>query len=167
VSEPEWLSPAQLDAWMPIGAALLALPSALDAQLQRDSGLSYFSYLVMAGLGDAPDRTLRMTELAAFANGSLSRLSHTVRKLEQAGWVRRHPLPADGRVTLATLTEAGVAKMVEAAPGHVAAVRRFVVDVLDDAQLQSLGEAAGVIVGAVMGEGCREAVGPRQGVVSS
>lgn len=149
--QPEWLTPAQLAAWIPVGALLLALPSALDSQLQHDAGLSYFSYLVLAGLSQAPDSTVPMSELASLANGSLSRLSHTVRKLERAGWVRRSPMPGNGRVTLATLTESGLAKLTEAAPGHVAAVRRFVVDVLGAGELDQLADAARAVLATLFG----------------
>lgn len=144
--EPRWLTAEQLDAWLPIGALLLSLPSALDRQLQRDSGITFFAYLVLAALSDGPDRTRPMRDLAAVASGSLSRLSHTVRNLEERGWVRRRPCPGDGRTTLATLTDEGAEFLAAAAPGHVAAVRRMVVDALSDTELQRLGEAAEAIV---------------------
>jgi DNA-binding MarR family transcriptional regulator len=145
-----WLSEAQLRKWMPFCAVLLGLPSALDHQLQRDAGISFFTYLVMAALSDSPDRTLRMSDLAAVATGSPSRLSHTVKKLEREGWVQRRPDPADARTTLATLTESGCAKLASAAPRHVAEVRRLVVDVLSDEQFEQLGAAARVVVDRVL-----------------
>ncbi len=104
---PRWLSPDELRAWLPVGGLLLKLPAALDAQMQRDSGLSHFEYLVLANLSEAPDRTRRMSELAALANGSLSRLSHVVKRLEARGWVERKACPTDGRYTNAVLTAAG------------------------------------------------------------
>ena len=142
----EWLSTEQLRTWMPFCAVLMGLPSALDRQLQRDAGISLFAYLVMAALSDSPDRTLRMSDLAAVAAGSLSRLSHTVKKLEQQDWVRRRPDPADARTTLATLTESGYAKLAAAAPGHVAEVRRLVVDVLPAEQFAQMGKASRTVV---------------------
>jgi DNA-binding MarR family transcriptional regulator len=145
-----WLSADQQRTWMPFCGVLLGLPSALDRQLQRDAGLSLFAYLVMAALSDSPDHTLRMSDLAAVATGSLSRLSHTVKKLEQAGWVQRRPDPADARTTLATLTETGLAKLAAAAPGHVAEVRRLVVDVLSPEQFAQLGDAARAVAGRVL-----------------
>jgi DNA-binding MarR family transcriptional regulator len=135
---------------MPFCAVLMGLPSALDRQLQRDAGISFFAYLVMAALSDSPDRTLRMSDLAAVATGSLSRLSHTVKKLEQEGWVARRPDPTDARTTLATLTESGYAKLADAAPGHVAEVRRLVVDMLSDDQIAQLGTTARVVAGQVL-----------------
>src|SRR5689334_14211817 len=105
-----------------MASVLFGLPAALDAQLQRDAGLTHFEYTVMAALSEAEDRSLRMSYLAGLANGSLSRLSHVVKRLERSGWVQRAPDPDDGRYTVATLTEAGWDKVVASAPGHVEAV---------------------------------------------
>ena len=125
-------------SWLSLASVLIRLPSALDAQLRRDSGITHFEYQVMAGLSESPDRTLRMSVLAVLAEGSLSRLSQVVSRLEKRGWVRRTPDPTDGRYTLAVLTEAGWDKVVATAPGHVEAVRRFVFDPLTSAQHRQL-----------------------------
>lgn len=125
---------------MAMAGMLVKLPGALDAQLQRDAGISTFEYFVLAGLSEACDRRLRMSDLATFTSGSLSRLSHVVTRLERRGWVRREPCPEDGRFTNAVLTEAGWDKVVATAPGHVETVRHLVVDTLTAAQLRHLGE---------------------------
>ena len=135
-----WLDAAELDSWIPFSGMLLTLLSSLDAQLQRDSKVSLFGYLVMAGLSESPDRTLPMSDLALLTNGSLSRLSHAVSALERRGWVRRSPSPHNGRITRVALTDAGYAHMLTAAPGHVELVRRQVLDVLDRGELEALGE---------------------------
>jgi DNA-binding MarR family transcriptional regulator len=137
--EPNWLSAEEQAAWRPFVALLLRLPGALDAQLQKDSGVSQFEYMVLVSLSEAPDRTLRMSDLARMASGSLSRLSHVVSRMESRGWVRREPCPADGRFINAVLTEEGWAKLVDTAPGHVAAVRRLLVDVLSPEEFRTLG----------------------------
>jgi DNA-binding MarR family transcriptional regulator len=90
----------------------------------------------------ALDRMIRMSQLAAMAQGSLSRLSHAVGRLERAGWVLRAPSPQDGRHIEAHLTGAGWKKIQEAAPGHVREARRLVVEVLTPTQLAQLGRAA-------------------------
>jgi DNA-binding MarR family transcriptional regulator len=148
---PRWLSSAELDAWMPLGGLLLKLPAALDAQMQRDSGLSHFEYLVLAGLSEAPDRTRRMSALAVMANGSLSRLSHVVKRLEARGWVERRPCAEDGRYTDAVLTESGWQKVVASAPGHVEAVRTLILDAVTPAELEQLGGIARRILGRLEG----------------
>lgn len=152
--EPRWLDPDEQHAWLALAGVLNRLPAALDSQLRRDAGISHFEYQVLALLSEAPDRTLRMSTLAVQAGGSsLPRLSQVVARMEQRGWVRRTPDPADGRYTLAILTEDGVAKVIEAAPGHVGEVRRLVIDQLTKAQSRQLREIGQRITRAVEREG--------------
>lgn len=138
VAEPRWLDDEQQQTWFVLVGMMTRLPAALDAQLQRDEQISHFEYVVLARLSMAPERTLRMSVLAAFAEGSLSRLSQVVSRLEKRGWVRRTPDPTDGRFTLAILTDAGLDKIVATAPGHVAEVRRLVFDNLTKTQQRQL-----------------------------
>ena len=81
--EPRWLNAEERQAWLALVGVVIRLPAALDAELQRDAGISHFEYAVMAGLSEAPDRTLRMSDLAVLSEGSLSRLSQVVSRLEQ------------------------------------------------------------------------------------
>lgn len=138
--EPRWLNDEERQAWLAFTGVLMRLPPLLDGQLQRDAGLSHFEYVVLAVLSEAPDRTRRMSDLAGFAESGLPRLSQVVARLEKRGWVRRSPHPTDGRTTLATLTEVGWKTIVDAAPGHVEAVRRLVFDPLTKTQSRQLGE---------------------------
>jgi DNA-binding MarR family transcriptional regulator len=136
--EPRWLDDEERQAWLALASTLIRLPAALDAQLRRDAGISHFEYQVLALLSQAPGRTLRMSELAVQAEGSLPRLSQVAARLESHGWLERTPDPADGRYTLAVLTAQGLAKVSQAAPGHVAEVRRLVFDPLTKAQSRQL-----------------------------
>ena len=129
---PKWLTPAQLEAWQALTLLLARLPTALEAQLQRDSQLSYIEYYALAALSEQSDRTMRMSELAVLTNAELSRLSHLITRLQKRGYVRREPDPDDGRYTNAVLTDAGYDLVVAAAPGHVAAVRELVIDAQTD-----------------------------------
>ena len=144
--EPHWLDAEQTQTWQALAGTLIRLPAALDAQLRRDAGISHFEYQVLALLSEAPGCTLRMSALATLAEGSLPRLSQVVTRLEQHGWVRRTPDPADGRYTLAILTGEGRAKVTEAAPGHVEEVRRLVFDPLTKAQSRQLREISRRII---------------------
>ena len=56
-----WLTPDERAAWLALAGMVVRLPAALDAQLQRDAGLSFYEYMVMAMLSEQPDWTLRMT----------------------------------------------------------------------------------------------------------
>jgi DNA-binding MarR family transcriptional regulator len=125
---PRWLTDDEQRAWRRLAAVILRLPGALEAQLQRDSGLSHFEYWVLALLSESSDRALRLSHLANQANASLSRLSHVVTRLERRGSVVREPDPDDARATRAVLTDAGYRTVVAAAPGHVEVVRSLVFD---------------------------------------
>lgn len=139
MDQPRWLSAEEQAAWRPFVAMLFRLPAALDAQLQRDAGITHFEYMVLSSLSEAPERTLRMSDLAAMASGSLSRLSHVVSRLERRGWVRREQCAGDGRFINAVLTGDGLQKVAATAPGHVEAVRKLVIDCLTPAQFRELG----------------------------
>jgi DNA-binding MarR family transcriptional regulator len=136
--EPRWLTNEERRAWIALGSVLFRLPPALEAQLQRDADLSLFEYGVLAALSEAPDRTLRMSELAFLAEGSLPRLSQVVGRMEKRGWVTRAPDPTDGRYTLAILTDNGWEKVVDSAPAHVEAARHLVFDALTKTQVGQL-----------------------------
>jgi DNA-binding MarR family transcriptional regulator len=142
--DTRWLTKDELATWVRVVAVLELLPNALDAQLRRDADLTNFDYYVLAMLSEAEGRTLRMTALAAQTNAGLS---HVVRRLEERGLVERVPCPEDRRATNARLTQAGMAKVVEAAPGHVANVREHVIDALTPEQVQQLGDIADALLG--------------------
>jgi len=149
---PKSLTGEDLETWSALATLLEWLPPALDAQLQRDSELTHFEYGILFALADAPDRTLRMSALAGYANSSLSRLSRAVSRLEARGWAARRPDPADGRSTLASLTSDGFARYERATPGHVSTVRSLVLDPLSQAQARQLREISRKVMGAIRDE---------------
>ena len=150
MGEPRWLDEVERDTWLRFAPLMLLLPLELDRQLQRDSGISLMDYYVMSGLSAAPDRSLRMSTLATWTGMQLPRLSQVAGRMEARGWITRRPDPADGRYTLAALTDAGFEVLEAAAPGHVANVRRLIFDPLTRAQVGQLGAASGRILGVVL-----------------
>ncbi|MFE1646285.1 MarR family winged helix-turn-helix transcriptional regulator [Microbacterium sp. P01] len=146
------LSGEELETWSALATVLEWLPAALDASLQRDSDMTHFEYGILFALADAPDHRLRMSELAGFANSSLSRLSRAVSRLDRRGWVLRSPDPVDGRSTLATLTESGLTTYRSASPGHVQTVQRLVLDPLTRAQTRQLHLISRRIMSAIRDE---------------
>jgi DNA-binding MarR family transcriptional regulator len=136
-----WLDDEQQRTWRAWLTVSELVPRALDAQLQRDAGLSHAAYVVLAMLSESPTRSRRMSDLARRANQSQSRLSHTVARLEGRGWVRRERAADDGRGNLAVLTDAGWDVVVAVAPGHVDAVRETVFGPLTGEQTRVLREA--------------------------
>lgn len=158
--KPDGFSADELATWASLATVLQWLPPALDAQLQHDAELTHFEYGILFALADAPDRRLRMSVLAGFANSTLSRLSRAVARLEARGWVHRTADPDDGRSTLATITKSGLAQHALATPGHVGVVRRLVLDRLTSAQAKQLREISRRIMGAIREEdGWRPAPG--------
>jgi DNA-binding MarR family transcriptional regulator len=137
-SGERWLTADETRGWIALFCTLVWLPAALDAQLQRDAGITHVEYQVLSWLSMSPSRTRRMSEIAAQANVHLSHLSRIAARLEKRGWMKRTPDPGDGRVTLAILTDDGWDKVVATAPGHVAEVRRLVFDHLTPAQVSQL-----------------------------
>ncbi len=140
-----WLTAEQQASWRAFLLGSARLNDALNRQLEADSGVSLSEYEVLVRLSESPERTQRMSELAASLLHSRSRLTHTVSRLERRGLVRRETCRIDGRGVNCVMTDAGAALLREAAPGHVRAVRATLVDVLTDEQLRALGEAMAVI----------------------
>lgn len=140
-SRPDpWLSDEQQRVWRAYLQLTGMLTEYLDRELRRDAGLPHAYYQVLAMLSEAPGHCLRMTELAAVAWASPSRMSHAVDRLEESGWVERMPASDDKRGQIAHLTDAGSAKLAEAAPGHAAAVRSILFEPLSPELLESFGE---------------------------
>ncbi|BAL86148.1 putative MarR-family transcriptional regulator [Actinoplanes missouriensis 431] len=135
---PRWLTDEQQHTWRRLVEVLVKVPAALEAQLQRDAGLTHMGYLVLMTLSERPDRRLSMSKLAKLACASLSRLSHVVARLEEKGWIRRERDPDDGRVQIAVLTDEGYDKVVATAPGHAEAVHQLIFDRLTVAQVRQL-----------------------------
>ena len=118
--------------------ALMVVPRALDADLLHEQRLPQSEYFVLMHLSEAPDRKLRMSELAAAAALSLSGMTRIVSKLESDGLVRRERCVADSRGWHAVLTDAGLVRLREAWPTHLASVRRHVFGPLEGVDLADL-----------------------------
>lgn len=136
--KPRWLTRDEQEAWIPFVPVLLMLPAALEAQLQEDSELTFYEYIVLSALSEIGGDGLRMSDLAAVTSGAPSRLSQVVSRMESRAWVERKPDPSDGRATRVHLQPGGRRILEHAAPGHVDAVRRLVFDQLTPAQVGQL-----------------------------
>ena len=132
-----WLNPAEMKAWRRYIVASRRLLDALDIDLSRHD-LSMPDYEILAQLSDAPERRMRMSELADVAMLSRSRLSHRMKVMEKAGWVKREACPADKRGYFAVMTTKGWKAIVAAAPDHVESVRHRFIDHLSKADQVAL-----------------------------
>ena len=136
---PRWLNPAEMKAWRRYIIASRRLLEALDYDLDHHE-LSMADYEVLAQLSDAPDRKMRMSELADVAMLSRSRLSHRIKVMEKAGWVKREACPDDKRGYFAVMTAKGWKAIVAAAPDHVHSVRELFIDHLTKEDQKALAE---------------------------
>src|SRR5215210_568945 len=118
-----WLSDYEQATWRSFLAMQRLLRDTLERQLQRDAAMPMTYYIILAMLSEAPDRTLRMTDLALIAGTSQSQLSHAASRLEESGWIERRRCETDKRGYLATLTDAGFDVLRSASPSHVESVR--------------------------------------------
>jgi len=117
------------------GRLMVLLPRKLDADLVRDQQMSLSEYTALRILSEAPDRRMRMSELAVACDMSLSGMTRLAAKLESAGYLQRVPCPSDARGFHAVLTDAGLARLEQAWPAHLASARRHLLDYLGDVDL--------------------------------
>jgi DNA-binding MarR family transcriptional regulator len=123
------------------GRVILLIPRALDADLAREQRMSLSEYTALRILSETPERLMRMSELAAACNMSLSGMTRLAAKLESLGFLTRVPCESDARGFNAVLTDAGLARLQEAWPSHLASVRRRIFDHLDEVDLCKLAAA--------------------------
>ena len=152
-TETRWLSASEQKAWRAYLEATRLLFDALDRQLQRDAGIPHAYYEILVRLSEAECRSMRMSELADATRSSRSRLSHAVARLEERGWLERVDCATDKRGQVAVLSDAGYAALVDAAPGHVEAVRKHMIDQLSAEQISQLEQiGASIVTGLETGE---------------
>ncbi|MEY9841758.1 MarR family winged helix-turn-helix transcriptional regulator [Streptacidiphilus sp. EB103A] len=149
MEEVRWLNAEQQRAWRTYCSASALLEDTLDQQLRSTAGITHLYYTVMVHLSDAPQRRLRMTDLAERLNIARGRLTYVVSRLEAEGWVRREECATDKRSQLAILTDEGMTALEQTAPGHVATVRAAVFDHLTPEQTRQLGEICETILAAL------------------
>jgi DNA-binding MarR family transcriptional regulator len=148
-----WLSAEEQETWRSFLCACNAFFSAVDAQLQHDSGMPHAYYEILVRLSETPSHALRMSQLAEATSASKSRASHAVARLEERGWVRRVDCATDRRGQVAELTEEGYAALADAARGHVEQVRRSLFDALTPEQVTQLRTISGAMIAAAGGNG--------------
>jgi DNA-binding MarR family transcriptional regulator len=138
MAKPRWLDEREAHLWRTWLRLNQELPSVLEEQISRDGGLSGADYAVLVPLSESPDGTLRARELGREILWDRSRLSHHVSRMEKRGLVAREECAEDGRGAMVRVTDAGRAAIEGAAPGHVAATRRYFFDLLSDDEVDVL-----------------------------
>jgi len=143
---PRWLDADERRVWLAWLFATKLLWEELERDLQRDAGVPFSYYEILVMLSEAPDRTLRMSDLADATQSSRSRLSHAIARLEDLDWVQRRTCPDDRRGANAVLTDTGFAALQAAAPHHVDSVRTHLFDQLTPTQLGQLREISDTLL---------------------
>lgn len=139
--ETRWLCSGEQKVWRAYLDVSRLLNERLNRELAEDSAMTLAEYEILVQLSEHPQRQMRMSELAERAVNSRSRLTHTVGRMEERGLVRREPCADDGRGVMCVLTDAGMATIEQAAPGHVECVRSAVFDPLSASDVAALGVA--------------------------
>jgi len=137
-TQTRWLTAAEQRTWRAFLEGVQTLLSAVEGQLQRESGIPHGYYEILVRLSEADGRSLRMSQLAEASTSSKSRLSHAVARLEERGWVERLDCETDRRGQFARLTDEGFAALAAAAPAHVEQVRRSLFDLITPEQAEQL-----------------------------
>lgn len=150
-ADVRWLDEQQQWAWRRFLEGTSRFFEALGDAHDEGLPVTLGEYHLLVQLSEAPGRTLRMSALADFLALSRSRLTHTVDRMERRGLVLRTPVPGDRRGVNCVMTDAGYAALVDAAPGHVTAVRRLLVDTLTDEEFAVLGRAMAKVAEATKG----------------
>ena len=133
-----WLNEKEMQAWIGYRRMRLLLDLRLNRELMSQAGLSEADYDVLSNLSESPHQQLRLTDLATHMRWSKSRLSHHITRMQRRGLVDRHDCKDDGRGSMLVLTPAGRKAIEEAAPGHVASVRKHMIDLMTDDELEAL-----------------------------
>ncbi|NUW39988.1 MarR family winged helix-turn-helix transcriptional regulator [Nonomuraea rhodomycinica] len=136
MTDTRWLDDTEMAAWRAFLSTSHLLERRIEEQLKAAAGLTHPQYEILVRLADAPDRQMRMTELARGVVVSKSALTYQITRLEKAGLVERATCPSDDRGVLAVLTEAGLRCLERVAPGHLAVVRAYLVDRLTRDELE-------------------------------
>ncbi|MFC5997388.1 MarR family winged helix-turn-helix transcriptional regulator [Quadrisphaera sp. GCM10027208] len=136
-----WLDAEEQRVWRAFLEADQRLWDRLSRELDERSGLSLPEYEILVRLSEVPERALRMSQLADRLVHSRSRLTHTARRMEQRGLVRREACPGDRRGVLCVMTDAGWDELVAAAPVHVEGVRSHLFDQMTPEEVAAFGSA--------------------------
>ena len=141
MTKVEPLSPAEEVLWRAIMRIVKVLPRHLDSDLIRGAGLSASEYTTIMHLSEAPNRELRMSDLASATGLSASRMTRLVDDLQTRALVTKVASSTDARGNVARLTSRGMAKLRSAWPVHVASVRTRFLDHMDAAQIKLVAAA--------------------------
>ncbi|MDI6911632.1 MarR family transcriptional regulator [Nocardioides sp.] len=143
--DARWLDDQEQRSWRALLMGMTLLLDRLDDELRRHCDLSLVEYEILVRLSEAPDRQMRMAQLADALAHSRSRVTHTVARMEHAGLVLRKSSPDDGRGVVASMTDKGFDLLVRMAPTHVEGVRAHLVDLASREDFEAVGRVMNAV----------------------
>lgn len=152
MDEPRWLNEREERAWRGYRRMRDLLDLQINRDLAADSALSEADYTVLTVLSETPGHRMRLTEMAERVLWSKSRMSHQLTRMQKRGLIRREACDQPDRAATGTrgvdavLTAEGLQTVQEAAPHHVASVRRHFFDALTEEQIEAIAEGSEEVV---------------------
>ena len=143
--EARWLDESQQQSWRALMMGITLLLDRLDADLRRGFDISLAEYEILVRLSERPQRQLRMAQLADAMAHSRSRVTHTVKRMENAGLVERAESAEDGRGVVCAMTDEGYQLLERMAPTHVNGVRDYLVDLASCEDFEALGRVMNAV----------------------
>ena len=134
------LTESQMRAWRAFLGASTLVSARLNHELDEAAAISMYEYEILVRLFESEAGRVRMSQLADQVSYSRSRLTHTVGRLERAGYVLRSSCPNDRRGVYAHLTQAGYEFLAQTAPIHLDGVRRHLINRFTPSELATLTE---------------------------
>jgi DNA-binding MarR family transcriptional regulator len=152
VDDVRWLDEREARAWRGYRRMRALLDLQLARDLARDSALSEADYDVLSTLSETDGHRVRLGDLAAHMLWSRSRLSHHITRMQHRGLVDRTECADDARGSIIVLTAEGLRAIEQAAPDHVASVRRHMIDLLTDDEIAALAALSHRVVDHLAGD---------------
>ena len=145
VRTTRWLDESQQRVWRAWLLGNTLLMGRLDDDLRRAFNISLVEYEILVRLSERPGRQMRMAQLADALAHSRSRVTHTIDRMQKAGYVVREQSPDDGRGIVAAMTDRGFKLLEEAAHVHVAGVREHLVDLAEPDDFEAIGRVLNAV----------------------
>jgi DNA-binding MarR family transcriptional regulator len=153
--------------WARYNAVLTTVPGMIDERMRAATGLSRFQFMLLETLARTPDRRLQLADVARVADSSLSRLSHAITRLEDAGLVERETCDTDRRASWAVLTAQGAKAVDDARDQHSRVMREVLLDRIPEGRQEAAIDFLTSLLPADVASACERIDSATEGSVSA